>query len=169
MLRNTQYLANEDGSVLIIALLMLAFLSLLGISSTNTATIEVQIAGNERNFKQNFYKAEAGAMEAALTLENENDETVLLNHQRDWLHNNNVMTDVTNWDYDGVGGDDNAVTADDDIDPDNTTYFTVVDLGIAPGGSLTMGGTNLHEYAIYGLYKSTDGQSLVEVGYRKRF
>ena len=61
-IRNINRLNNEDGSVLVIALLMLAFLSILGVSATTTSTIEVQIAGNDRNFKQNFYKAEAGAI-----------------------------------------------------------------------------------------------------------
>ncbi len=65
--------------------------------------------------------------------------------------------------------DDNAETADALIDPDRTTYFSIVDVGISGGSSLSLGSTSLHEYAVYGLYKSTDGESLVEVGYRKRF
>lgn len=164
-------LKNEEGSILVIALLMLAFLSILGVSSTTTSTIEVQIAGNDRNFKQNFYKAEAAAMEAALTLENETD-TALTNRTPIYLtlfDPNEDMTQSSNWDYDDADGDDTAETADTNIDPDGTTYFAVVDVGIAEGSSLTLGSTNLHEYAVYGLYKSADGESLVELGYRKRF
>ena len=170
-IRSINRLSNEEGSVLVITLLMLAFMSILGVSSTTTSTIEVQIAGNDRAFKQNFYKAEAGAMEAALTLENETD-TALTNRTPIYLtlfDSDEDMTQSSNWDYDGVGGDDTADTADANIDPDGTTYFAVVDVGIAEGSSLSLGSTNLHEYAIYGLYKSTDGESLVEVGYRRRF
>ena len=171
-IRSINRFSNEDGSVLVLALLMLAFLSLLGVSSTTTSTIEIQIAGNDRNFKQNFYKAEAGAMEAAQRLENETDTTVQIN--RTWLYLTLFdpavdMTQSSNWDYDDVGGDDNAETADALIDPDRTTYFSIVDVGISGGSSLSLGSTSLHEYAVYGLYKSTDGESLVEVGYRKRF
>ncbi len=169
--RSINRLSNEEGSVLVITLLMLAFMSILGVSSTTTSTIEVQIAGNDRNFKQNFYKAEAGAMEAALTLENETD-TALTNRTPIYLtlFDSTVdMTQSSTWDYDDVGGDDTADAADANIDPDGTTYFAVVDVGIAEGSSLSLGSTNLHEYAVYGLYKSTDGESLVELGYRKRF
>ncbi len=78
-IRRINRLSNEDGSILVITLLMLAFLSILGVSATTTSTIEVQIAGNDRTFKQNFYKAEGGAMEAATRLENETDTNVLIN------------------------------------------------------------------------------------------
>ena len=160
---------DEKGSILIIALVMLAFLTLLGISVTNTSTIEVQIAGNERFHKQNFYRAEAAAMEAAQRLQNESDKQTLINRTATWLHDSNTMTDLSNWDHDDAGLNDNAETADASIDPDNTTYFSVVDLGIITGASLAMGGTNVHDYAILGLCDRTDGQAMVEIGYRKRF
>jgi len=171
-IRSVNRLNTEDGSVLVLALLMLAFLSILGVSATTTSTIEVQIAGNDRAFKQNFYKAEAGAMEAAQRLENETDTTVLINRTPIYLTLFDSAVDMTqssNWDYDDAGGDDNAETADVSIDPDGTTYLSIVDIGIAAGSSLSLGSTNLHEYAIYGLYKSTDGESLAEVGYRRRY
>ena len=171
-IRSVNRLNTEDGSVLVLALLMLAFLSILGVSATTTSTIEVQIAGNDRAFKQNFYKAEAGAMEAAKRLENETDTTVLINRTPIYLTLFDSAVDMTQsskWDYDDAGGDDNAETADVSIDPGGTTYLSIVDIGIAAGSSLSLGSTNLHEYAIYGLYKSTDGESLVEVGYRRRF
>ena len=170
-IRSINRLGREDGSVLVITLMMLAFLSLLGVSATTTSTIEVQIAGNDRNFKRNFYKAEAGAMEAAQRLENETDTNVLINRTPVYLTLFNATVDMTkssSWDYDNVGGNDNAVTADLNIDPDGTTYFSIVDVGIAGGSSLSLGSTSLHEYAVYGLYRSTDGESLVELGYRKR-
>ena len=171
-IRRINRLSNEDGSVLILALLILAFLSIIGVSATTTSTIEVQIAGNDRTFKRNFYKAEAGAMEAAQRLENETDTNVLTNRTPVYLTAFDSTADMTlssNWDYDDTGGNDNAETANASIDPNGTTYFSIVDKGIADGSSLSLGSSNLHEYTIYGLYKSTDGESLVEVGYRKRF
>lgn len=53
-------LKNEDGSVLILALVMLVLLTLLGIAATTTSIIEVQIANNDRLHKTAFYTAEAG-------------------------------------------------------------------------------------------------------------
>ena len=48
-------LKNENGSVLIVALIMLVLLTLIGISATTTSEIETKIAGNERVFKRNLY------------------------------------------------------------------------------------------------------------------
>jgi Tfp pilus assembly protein PilX len=51
---------NEKGSVVVIALMMLALLTIIGISATNTSTTEVQIATNEHLYKIAFYATEAG-------------------------------------------------------------------------------------------------------------
>lgn len=50
---------NEAGSVLITALFLLMFLTLIGIAATTTTTTEMQVAGNEKCFKLAFYAAEA--------------------------------------------------------------------------------------------------------------
>jgi len=52
-------LKNEDGSVLVIALIMMGLLILLGVSASTTTEIEIQIAGNERSHGIAFYAAEA--------------------------------------------------------------------------------------------------------------
>jgi hypothetical protein len=49
---------NEDGFVLVASLLILLILVIIGIAATNTTTIEVQIAGNEKVHKETFYRAE---------------------------------------------------------------------------------------------------------------
>ena len=110
--RKMRPLGNEDGSVLVVALLMMVFLSLLGLSSTTTSSIELQIAGNDRSYKQNLYRAEAAAMEAVQRLENETSEQVLVERTADWLHDSDMMNVIGNWNYDDSGGDDNAETAD---------------------------------------------------------
>ena len=51
---------SEKGSVTIIALMILVVLTLLGVTITRTTSIDVQIAGNEIPYKQNFYAAEGG-------------------------------------------------------------------------------------------------------------
>lgn len=50
---------NEDGFVLVIALIIMVLLTLLGISASTTTEIEMQIAGNERSHGIAFYAAEA--------------------------------------------------------------------------------------------------------------
>ena len=51
---------NEEGSVIVLSMVLLVFLTILGISATRTSSIEVQIASNERQATQNQYQAEAG-------------------------------------------------------------------------------------------------------------
>lgn len=51
---------NQDGSVLVIALLMLVFLTLIGIASSTNTQIEIQIAGNERSYNVAFNVADSG-------------------------------------------------------------------------------------------------------------
>lgn len=60
---------NEDGFVLITAMVMLVILTLLGTFALNTTIFELQIAGNDRVHKETFYKAESGDTLAVEVLE----------------------------------------------------------------------------------------------------
>jgi Tfp pilus assembly protein PilX len=53
-------LKEENGSILVIGLLILGILTVIGISASRTAEIDIQIAGNERLHKTAFYAADAG-------------------------------------------------------------------------------------------------------------
>jgi Tfp pilus assembly protein PilX len=52
---------NSDGSVTIAALLILAVLTILGVSSISTSNMEVQIATNDKVHKMAFYAADGGS------------------------------------------------------------------------------------------------------------
>jgi hypothetical protein len=51
---------NDQGAVLVIAVMLLAILTVLGIVGLNTTTTEIRISGNDKVYKQAFYNAEAG-------------------------------------------------------------------------------------------------------------
>jgi len=51
---------NQRGSALIVAIMILAILTLVGIAVTNTTRIETIIAGNEKFHKIAFYNADSG-------------------------------------------------------------------------------------------------------------
>jgi len=59
---------SEQGSVVVIALMILVVLTLLGIMATRTSTIDIRIAANEISYKKNFYVAEAGVFREALEI-----------------------------------------------------------------------------------------------------
>ncbi len=52
---------DEQGFVLVGALLVLLLLVLIGISATTSTTLELQIAGAERIRRETFYQADAGS------------------------------------------------------------------------------------------------------------
>ena len=64
-------LKNEEGFVLVAALMILTILVIVGITATNTSNLEMQIAGNERFAKQAFYEADGGT-EAGINVTFEN-------------------------------------------------------------------------------------------------
>ncbi|PKN29624.1 MAG: hypothetical protein CVU64_07260 [Deltaproteobacteria bacterium HGW-Deltaproteobacteria-21] len=53
-------IGDQNGSVLVIALLILVFLTLIGIASSSITQIEIQIAGNERAYNIAFNTADSG-------------------------------------------------------------------------------------------------------------
>lgn len=71
-------ITNEQGSILVVSLVMLVFLTVIGISASTTAEIETRIAGNEKAHKIAFYSAEAARGYAAIrsTLYGTNNITV---------------------------------------------------------------------------------------------
>ena len=63
---------NEKGFVLIASMLMLMVLTIIGVAATNTTTIELKIAGNDRIANEDFYDQEASLLNGKISY-------------RDWL------------------------------------------------------------------------------------
>jgi Tfp pilus assembly protein PilX len=59
-MKKKQFLNKEDGSITVLALILLVLLTLLGIAVTTTSSIEVQIAGNDDRYKKALYEADGG-------------------------------------------------------------------------------------------------------------
>jgi hypothetical protein len=175
-------LSNENGSVLVIALIMLALLTTLGIMSTNTTTIDLQIAQNERLYSDYFNRAEAAAMHAMQIVADERDEdgpVDLTDHDNiAWLHNAVVedFRDPANWVYPTLPNDATLGTHNSETLNLDNTRFAVVDT-IMQGQSEEEGAPNLiHVFHCFGLYRpdpgddsrANRGEILVEVGFRRR-
>jgi hypothetical protein len=63
-----QITGNEQGSVLLLAILILFAVTMLGIFSTSTSTVELQVTANNAFRKKAFYAAEAGLEHARAIL-----------------------------------------------------------------------------------------------------
>jgi Tfp pilus assembly protein PilX len=168
MIRPLRSLNNENGSAIVIALMLLSLLTVMGIWSTRKSNVETLIAGNEVARKQTFYRTEGGVIEGGFRIE-EADTGDLKSWNPVWLNEFSAaldMTDPANWDFDGAGADDTAVASDtyDDVG------ICALDKGITSGDSLLMtGATQVRTYAVYSFHDSRMGQSLQEVGYKRRF
>ena len=68
MNRLVQQLNNENGAIIFVAIVFLALLTLVGVSSINTSTTEVRIAGNAQDNKIEFYVADSGWKQGAMWL-----------------------------------------------------------------------------------------------------
>jgi Tfp pilus assembly protein PilX len=51
---------NEAGSILVIAMVSLALLTVIGMLAIATGTLESEISGNEKTYQEAFYSAELG-------------------------------------------------------------------------------------------------------------
>ena len=161
---------NEEGSIMVIALLIMAVLTILGISAIDTSNIELQIAGNERVYKDNFYKAEAAVIAAAQILENMPPGELCPPSAPKWIIWNtgqtldDLLLTPSAW-YTGNLDSDPA----DDIDLAGA-QFTVVDMT-----GFTVPGEQTLKYKIYGVYDSSltpdgkdRGRVIIEIGYKRR-
>lgn len=159
-------LGGEDGSVLVLALIMLVLLTLVGNSANQIASVEMQIAGNEAVYKNNFYLAEAAAMQSIQGLEN----TDLKASPPAWLEETpGELTDTQvrvdgNWSGSFPGG---AVPLASAVDPN--TRFVAVSEGIDVSSSLDLGKSRVYAYKVYGRSKVDNGQVMILVGYRKAY
>lgn len=68
MAQVSSILKTQDGSALVIALMMLALLTVIGIAATTTSEIGVRIANNDRLYQRDFYVADGGWKDAAMWL-----------------------------------------------------------------------------------------------------
>ena len=69
MKRLFSVLNNENGSPMVIVVLVLALLTVIGLSVLNTTSVETQIAGHHRRHKMTFYGADGGTEIACELLE----------------------------------------------------------------------------------------------------
>jgi hypothetical protein len=161
-MKRNQGIKSEDGTVLVVALMILVFLTLIGITITATTEVEIQIAGNERLYKDNLYTAEAAAMECAQMME----EFVSLDPTA-----HPFIKPLGSVTLDNIRDDSYWPGNDQASGIDGNTSFIAVEEGVAEGTTLDMTKTTLRSYSIYGRRYDTaqpnKGRGIVRVGYRK--
>lgn len=170
--KTTSILKNEEGVVIIAALLILVLLTIIGIASTNISNTEVRIAAHEAIHQQNFYRAEGATLQAIDTMEglaNPETEDPPLAWMTQTEASSESLLDSGNL-YDGTFWESGSGDATPEASTFSNTRFVVVSGGIVEGESLDMGSTKIHSYTIYGRSAPPNrGSVTVEVGYLKAF
>jgi hypothetical protein len=165
------HLKNKDGSVLVLSLCILILLTLLGFFIAAISEVEIQLAGNDRLYKDNLYTAEGGALECAQRMQ-EAAALVPGTAPTAWLiplASRPTLAQIR--DNSSAIWTATAQTSASVIDPTNSTRFVAVEEGVSVETSLDMTKTTLHSYTIYGRrYNAAApqrGRAIVQLGYRK--
>ena len=159
---------NEQGFVLIASLMMLMVLMIIGIAATNTTTIELQISGNDKVQKMNFYVAESGWQLGVTWL----DGLVVAPSRV-----NSSIVDVNNSSYSLIrnygNGGNNALnngfvsgTEDGTLTNQNIPYWYRVN---SVGNKKISGSGGKYRNYAYLITSVADGQQAVEVRVEKPF
>jgi len=182
--------ANQNGSAIVIALLVLVILTLGGITATQRSITEISTIHNTAIHKQNIYIAEMAAMEAArviIDVDAQDFETIRPGGDFDWIRDrrdwddNPLNADASDPDSYPLNDDNSAVPLggentldsrwfeDDPDDPGATfRYYFVGWQDGGPGESLDLSATARWRLGrAVGVYNSRDfGNKTVEIGLR---
>jgi len=182
MKKSLYHSADENGSAIIMALMVLVLLTLLGLTSTNTNVTEQRIVRNDVLYKRNFYRAEAAAGEATQRLMNTDFsllDTAFFSGNT-WVSNLGDSftvsgeTDSVDGDGDGFMGledDDNWLNSSGNPTGDVATATVVPNAYFAAQyayskGSTVAGERVIHVFETFG-YAVDEGVSLISSEFRK--
>lgn len=168
MLRTYAHIEDQDGSVLLIALIILFLVAFLGVNALTTTQTELKISGNDRSYTQNFYRAESAIKEAALVLENAHDANPS-SAGLPWLtdgtdEENRFKPDVESW---VTSGEDQNAKAASFYD-DGKASLCALRMRVAPGSNKDATAPRKWEYIIYGRSELASGKVEMAAGYYKK-
>jgi Tfp pilus assembly protein PilX len=158
---------NEEGMAVVVAILMLALLTIIAVTMSQDTVVELNILRNDLVFKDHLYRAESAAMEGVQWIENADGATLTDFSSTSFLSPNDV--DVNALDLND--GRWNLAGTDPFQDPSQILNgYTIVD----DTGPIDLSAeSNVFSYISYGFFHQPggrdSGQSMVEVGYKKRF
>ncbi len=161
---------NQKGSVLVITLLVLAAISIIGVTSLNMSTTELKIVCNEREIKEVYYLSESAVMEGlqrliATPAVDLNEKIQPWHHRKMTISEEKIdFRDPRFWDADGKGQDNSRRSA---LDSDSS--FAAVESRLASGSSAIVTESRLYMNKVYGLTKKHEALNIVEVGYYLRY
>jgi len=166
---------NEEGSLIVITLLILTLLTLIGTGSLRNSRTESMTATNDVIFKQNLYQGESAAVENASAIETATRTQLMSVASFDWLNASGTLFDdidisnPLNW-TDSYSEQGSIAYAQMPAGATETnTRFLAIEEGKVEGGSLDMSTSQVYSYSLYGRSNMNNGLSIIHLGYRKAY
>jgi hypothetical protein len=165
----TNFHLRQNGSALVITLLVLAAITILGVMGMNAACVESALSRNEREIQESFYMAEAAALEAIQRLHNAsqddlNDLALIWHHRRNKGRTPIDFRKPQNW---HSAEQTEEIAAASLLGAD--THFAALEWDVAAGASLIVTDSRLYANRIYGLSQRHNTDTLIEIGYYLRY
>ena len=183
--------SNDSGMILIISLLLLVVLSIMSVAAIFMSNNEQSIAANHEVIQNNFYALEAVCVEAAMVIDSLPDDdlngtNVLTWVKKDYIdHLNNPIADLdlslnVNWPSAQITPQNTSFNSGTtDVVPPGSggtdrIQYAAIDIGFAPGTSMTSGVEVTHAYALYAMYdvsgtgKAYPGRMLMSMGHKRK-
>jgi hypothetical protein len=160
------FLKNNEGAMMIVmAVMLLALMTVISITALKTANTEVKIASNEYLHQRNFYYAEGAALEAFDHLEALGE---ISNGSIEWLMARPGLINFDDhiliyWNAEKQAGD--AIPKKASLGA-GFSELIAVHHGALAGNSLDMSKPTKHVFSIYGK-SANQGLVIIRLGYSK--
>jgi hypothetical protein len=178
------HVANEKGTAIVSALLILMLLTFVALMATNTTTEEKLMVRSETIFEQVFDLAESADIEGiqilAKVFEDKNRDCVLVSTITSSCSTYNIIDQADEKDQDNdmknidrnndniiSGSDFNYIQNKSRIDGTNNTYKKIFQRK-TEGSSLGLESSRLYSYNAYGFSEKFGSRTLIKMAYRNR-
>ena len=168
---------QQRGAVLVVSLIILLLMTIIGVSSMKTTTLEERMAGNLRDQNLSFQSAEAALIAGENYLEN---TLLIVTDGSAGLHDTSTLSDTFPFEADTWANDTKSVAASVSLNNEsNARYYieklgdvskpTCRDLTFDPGGNKTKGG-DITGYKVIAIGRGPSGsaQSILVSYYGKK-
>jgi type IV pilus assembly protein PilX len=160
---------RESGAVLIVSLLILLGMTLIGVSSMDSAVMELKMSSTMQQQVVAMNRAETTLLAAEARIDTMTTDGATWNFDvtTDGLYPNINTIDIAQADWSGFEAEPGPIFSDNAVDDDDTYVIEYVGMQVIPGGSRTQ---NNYGFAVGGevhtfrnTTRSASGRSVVRI------
>ncbi len=160
---------RESGAVLIVSLLILLGMTLIGVSSMDSAVMELRMSSTMQQQVVAMNRAETTLLVAEVRIDTMTSDGVTWNFDTstDGMYPNISTIDVSQADWSGFNAEEGPIYSDNSVDDDDTYVIEYVGMQVIPGGSRSQNnygfpiGGEVHTFR--NTTRSASGRSVVRI------